>query len=523
MAGPVISTGPTGSSRYALPNYAPITQGYAMLGRGIESFFDRKRQDEEKEKQRANMAAIFGAENPLEEATQRGMGADQNVLNALLARKKLSQGDQPALPQSRIGKLQFDHANAVKMFGADSPQAKAYEARLSQITNPETSAKDNRTPEQKMFDRFKLNNPDFKGNILDFQREIASAKAPPRKVQTFQLKDGTFQTAVMGSDEYYDLAKKGVPVTARIQAASGGELGLSGKPLSGEQQRTTRAAVGGQRGIDLLSQKTKDGKMLFETLSSAESMVPSWVPGRGYVQSDEYLMAEAEFQNLLAEAIYLKSGAQAGQDEIEAQSTIYKPNPGDGPEVIASKFKKLQDFVKDARVAAGKAIERYNKAEQENPSAGTPALPAGGGGVAEAVRDATQWASGLFGSDTPTGNVIPGDKVEQVGLFRPSEGLSGLPNIPAPAAPPAQEAPAAPSVDPAYMGGVGTVSGGQAPPAPAPPQTAGFDPAMATPDRFSRMSLDQLKAIPPEDIGKMSPEELDALEAAYMALAGARG
>ena len=35
MVGPVLNTGPTQSSRYALPNYAPIAAGLAQLGQGL--------------------------------------------------------------------------------------------------------------------------------------------------------------------------------------------------------------------------------------------------------------------------------------------------------------------------------------------------------------------------------------------------------------------------------------------------------------------------------------------------------
>ena len=48
--GPVINTGPTGSSSYKTPDYSPIERGYKKLGEGIASAIRERRQREARER-----------------------------------------------------------------------------------------------------------------------------------------------------------------------------------------------------------------------------------------------------------------------------------------------------------------------------------------------------------------------------------------------------------------------------------------------------------------------------------------
>lgn len=61
------------------------------------------------------------------------------------------------------------------------------------------------------------------------------------------------------------------------------------------------------------------------------------VPGGGMLQSDDYRKYKAAADRWASNYLYLKSGAQAGKDEIATTVTQFFPQPGDGPEVIAQK------------------------------------------------------------------------------------------------------------------------------------------------------------------------------------------
>ena len=510
----VFDASATGSSAYQLPNYAPIAQGYAMLGRGIESFFDRKRKDEEREKSQAALQGYF-SQKP--EDRQRNFGSlSPEHMGLALGYEKLWGGKGPG---ERFEEVRDDDGNIVG-------QRSSLTGRV--VAHPGAGTAKKPDVFETVKNPFGLGGVGQRnkttGKIANYQKPAAGAEGATkwetltddagnvvgqRNTLTGEVKaDPRASKRSVGA--VYDLEKK-----ARTEWK--GESGVF-RDTQDAMRRVVSAAKRGTAAGDLAMvfnfMKTLDpGSVVRESeYATAENArgVPEGIRNmyNRLVKGERLTPPQRlDFVGTVSD-IYM---GQVEQQERKRKQFIAAIGPrGIKPEVVTNYIDR------------GLIEDLSNLAELPD-DRGTAPIKEAKGAIEGAVKDAAQWMFGGDDDDTPTGNVIPGDKVEQVGLFRPSEGLSGLPNIPAPAAPPAQEAPAAPSVDPAFMGGVGTVSGAETPAAPAAPQTAGFDPAMATPDRFSRMSLDQLKAIPPEDIGKMSPEELDALEAAYMALAGARG
>ena len=89
--GPVINTGPTGSSSYKTPDYSPIQRGYEKLGEGIARGIRERRQREARERamqQRAQERA---------QALARQDGANRALAAVLAA---LSSGGPAAAMQA---------------------------------------------------------------------------------------------------------------------------------------------------------------------------------------------------------------------------------------------------------------------------------------------------------------------------------------------------------------------------------------------------------------------------------------
>lgn len=490
MVGPVLNTGPTGSSRYALPNYAPITQGMALFGQGIgkgfESLFDRQRADEEKRKE----AEAF-----------RGLSLDDpQAFRASLA--DLS-------PKAR--------QQALTMYSLFKPQAKgrwepviqngAIVGQRHSVTgemkaHPQTPKPTTPTASERNYQLWKKENPN--GNYTDFLK----IRSPGIRIDTSEKIAVEMRAAGFSEPE--------------IKAA------LRKKYLGTPTESTTKLAnvtARSNKMLDTLTQPGDDGRPLFYALANlGEAAADKYVPfGLGnYALSEDYQKAKNAGYALLESNLRLASGAATPEEEVGRYAVMFLPQPGDKDATIKQKFALLSlagnvaAYIADVMPDASPE-ERLAEFNRRLSSAEVAAPPTGRKGT---VERAAEW---IFGDDdTPTGDVIPAGKVQPAGMFRPGANLPDLKPDPAP-----EGEGQGPIFDEKLMGGVGTVSGlapgAPASPAPPAPAAVGFDPAMATPSRFSTMTLDQLKAIPAAEIATMGPAELDALEAAYAALAGTDG
>lgn len=417
MAGPVIQVGVPGSANYRV-NYGPIVQDRALAQQGIKDIFGGIKTFADNRHDAEVMKSLF--EPRAGTAAGPGMGG--------------------------IGRLR--------------PTANRADTIQSILSLRDPQRRQNALTAIKLFDK----TPKFvnlrKGDdvksvaegspaFLDLtQRQgytLSGDTAAPKKPSAFMEKyelyrrqaEAVGETPLSAFEYEKALRKSGAPKI---------NVGPDAKTLTSDAQRTTRAAVAGQRSVDRLAEPTADGTSLFSALARPEAMIPEWLPGRGYFLSNDFLKAQSAFQEIITEALYLKSGAQAGPAEVASQAAIYMPQPGDGPDVIQEKFQKLKDFVADAQKAAGEALKRFREGKEPYPKQPASA-PHGGGSLKDVAGGAMDWATGLFGGG--------GD-------------LAGL-------------------------------------------------------GRFAGKTLEQLKAIPAEEIAKMGAEELDQLEAAYNALAGGRG
>ena len=495
MAGPIISIGTPGTSQFRV-DYGPIVQDRALALQGMRD--------------------IFGGIKSFEEGRRDRQTLDQLAQPNLdpLAALSLARGIYD--PEKRRA--------ATKTLKLVMDRQKAKTPKWGNLRSPD--GKETWGGQEGSQDWLSRLNSGW-----TLTGDTAAPKPPP-KPSAFEEKLRAMGYTP-GTPDYQEAARK---LAMRPDTV----IDFGQKGLTGEQQRTIRAGVVGQKSLDILRSPGEDGKPLFEALAGGVDRAIDWVPGSEYVQSDDYLRANRAFSELLGDAIYLKSGAQAGTEEFEVQARNYRPEPGDGPKVIADKIKALQVYIDVARRSAGAALDLYKDTETAPaPAAATPSRPAsktapGKGGLQGQVErvfdlifdrkpapDAGTASAGLPDlnvTETPprsTGNPVLDSalarangkrqpattKAAPTGGRRPREAgtdpaftrfMDGVGTVsgsdldaePATAAPPAERASA--TVDPALMTGVGTVSGD-------------------TPD-YVRMSDADLAAINPA-----TPQERDAV------------
>jgi hypothetical protein len=112
---------------------------------------------------------------------------------------------------------------------------------------------------------------------------------------------------------------------------------IKGGPADKPPQRSE-----GDKKAGVLLQGMRDAEAQLSTLTGTDTSsflnsLASKIPGGGMLQSEEYRKYKAAADRWASNYLYLKSGAQAGKDEIATTVTQFFPQPGDGPEVSAQK------------------------------------------------------------------------------------------------------------------------------------------------------------------------------------------
>jgi hypothetical protein len=87
----------------------------------------------------------------------------------------------------------------------------------------------------------------------------------------------------------------------------------------------------------------------FDSLATIGNSIPSVVGGRG-MQSGKAQVSEDALKNVVANWLYLTSGATATPSEVERQFSIIRPSPLDGKDAIIAKKARLQSIINSMRV-----------------------------------------------------------------------------------------------------------------------------------------------------------------------------
>lgn len=133
-------------------------------------------------------------------------------------------------------------------------------------------------------------------------------------------------------------------------AAYGGIPGFTPKPPPAEKpptesERRGEFSVGNMRNLD--AQATD---YIPDTISA---LANEWLPGavKGYIQTPEYRSYNRLASEWAANWVFLRSGATARKDEVDAAVQNYWPQPGDDPDQVASKAAEREAAMAEAEQA----------------------------------------------------------------------------------------------------------------------------------------------------------------------------
>ena len=408
----------TQNAGHAIPNYAPIAQGMQNFGQGLGSFFKQRRDEEKERKKRETMSRIFQSENPLQAATELGMGGSPDVLNSIFLRRKLQAG-QGAAPRKIIkGKDGFNYY-------ADD--------RTRVLPDVKVTPKDERTPQKKKYDEYVTDQKARGLPVLSLHEwSLSSVKAGVPQIPDATPKQKYWLTQMEEIEKIPE--EQRTAAQNRMYNVARSELKL--KPTEGEG-RAGRVADVGTTALGTLSQTLPDGSTLFEKMSSLGNVAAERLPfGSGaFLQSEEYKLADQAAREVITQILRWETGAEAKDSETENLMRIYMPRPGDGADVMKQKWDALQGRVEAARKLAGPGATKAGQtAEMGKP---VSVAPDGGGGIMGALQGAGEAVANLF---TGGGDEVVPTAAEMPGMMRPPENPSIPPIMAAQAAQPAPEA-----------------------------------------------------------------------------------
>jgi hypothetical protein len=145
--------------------------------------------------------------------------------------------------------------------------------------------------------------------------------------------------------------------------------GVDGMKLNESQQKAILSYNRGLAANDLLNQH--QGKLLSFGETNAGS-----VPLIGnYLTSPEYQVANQAGTDFAEMVLRMTTGASYTKEEVEKTKRIYIPQPGDSPEVIATKQAARENFLAGVRIGFGTAAPAAKKIESDR-EAKTPSVEA---------------------------------------------------------------------------------------------------------------------------------------------------
>jgi len=161
---------------------------------------------------------------------------------------------------------------------------------------------------------------------------IPGLPAPSTPDQELQAK-----LAFEAQQHQYRIAEKQAPTYSDLnpQAVQ--------KPLTEGQEKSRMFSEMGQQGFRAMREIMDSG---YDPTSVIRGNIDRMAAGTGPMNalaSGPGQQWKAAVNNVVSSLLYRKSGAQAPASEIEAQSAIYAPAPGDDPETVQRKLRFIED------------------------------------------------------------------------------------------------------------------------------------------------------------------------------------
>lgn len=161
---------------------------------------------------------------------------------------------------------------------------------------------------------------------------IPGLPAPSTPDQELQNK-----LALEAQRHQYRMAEKGAPTYSDLNPQT------VQKPLTESQDRSRVFAEMGRQGLSAMREIMASG---YDPTSMIRGNIDRMAAGTGpanALASGPGQQWKSALNNVVSSLLYKKSGAQATQKEIEAQSEIYAPAPGDDPETVQRKLRFIED------------------------------------------------------------------------------------------------------------------------------------------------------------------------------------
>ena len=411
----------------AIPNYAPIAQGMQNFGQGLGSFFKQRRDEEKEQKRKETLSRIFQSENPLQAATEAGMGGDAGVLQSILYRNKLQAKPAAAERKTIKGADGFNYYQDTGervLPGVDKPPPKP----PNDILKFEIAKQKGYIPPGTSLTEF-----------MASQRVREVHKDPQRAPGVVHPTFGDVKNRV-GTGYVWDYD----PTTGKYRTDDEGRpraIPIEGAKTTAPSEIQGKAAFFADR-LDqvegILDSPDADGRPLDEQGTSLGQAALGAVPfGLGNIgRTEEYQKYDQARRNFINAVLRRESGAVIAEEEFDNANKQYFPQPGDTPQVIAQKRKNRDDALSAMKRDAGPLYKQeLEDRPPEQPAAPIPPAE-GGGGIMGALSGAGEAVANLFtgGADevVPTAAEVPG-------MMRPPENPS-IPPIMAAQAEPAPEA-----------------------------------------------------------------------------------
>jgi hypothetical protein len=193
----------------------------------------------------------------------------------------------------------------------------------------------------------------FKGNLFDYQREIAMASrppAPPRqepalRTQQVTMSDGTLGIVNMDTGVITPSTVDGVPAKGKANK----DLAVSEQQASYNLGRILDAAK------EINAALKKDPNALKPGMGEASAASVGLSGTANVARSAQRQIVYGAQRDALDAMLYLATGAAYNKEQLEGQMAAYVPAFTDKPDAVEAKRVRMLGLIQNAKVRAGKA------------------------------------------------------------------------------------------------------------------------------------------------------------------------
>jgi len=126
-----------------------------------------------------------------------------------------------------------------------------------------------------------------------------------------------------------------------------------GEPLAGNGQRPTEQQMRNIELTNVVKPEVANLKDAWGALAAIKDQGLDKIPGIGnFFTSEGFQRGKASLKTIVASYLYSVSGATANPGEVENQTDVLTPKPGDKPQVIADKWARIQNMIQSMNMAA---------------------------------------------------------------------------------------------------------------------------------------------------------------------------